>query len=153
MIMREPMAHFATFARLHDARPTDVPALRALSDGLPAGRGGERPVWPLLVEAQGAHILVATECQVPVGAVVVWHRKDAAEARLAWLGVAPSARGRGVGSLLLQTAIATAATHRADTMTIRLPAEAAQLAQFLLDAGFVQEKGGGLRLLGGRIVP
>lgn len=151
--MRVPMAHFQTFARLHEALPADAAALRMLADNLPAGAGGERLVWPLLIEAGGAQVLVATECQVPVGAVVVWHRKDAREARLTWLGVALDARRRGVGNLLLETAIATAAAHRADTMTVRLPADAGPLTLFLLDAGFVQEKGGGMRLLLGKIAP
>lgn len=151
--MRAPMAHFQTFARLREAILADAPALRALAATLPAGPGNERPVWSLLTEAGGAHVLVATECQLPVGAVVVWHRKDAVEARLTWLGVTLAARRRGIGSLLLESAIATATTHRAETMTVRLPADAGQLTPFLLDRGFVQEKGGSLRLPLGQHAP
>jgi GNAT superfamily N-acetyltransferase len=146
LALRPPMTHLQTFARLHDARPTDAPALRMLAESLPAGPGGERPVWPLLIEAGGAHILVATECQLPVGAAVIWHRKDAAGARLSWLGVAPSARGRGIGRLLLETAIAAVAAHRAQSLIMRLPPDADQLTRFLLDHGFTREKGGIMRL-------
>lgn len=145
ILAHPPMAHFETFARLHEATQADVEALRALSAALPAAADGERPVWPLLVDARGAHVLVATECQLPVGAVVVWHHKDTAEARLSWLGVAPAVRRRGVGSLLLEAAIATVAAHRAKALTVRLPSDAADLAQFLSEAGFMREKGGTLR--------
>ena len=145
MLARSPMIHFETFARLHEASQADVDALCAMSAALPAAADGERPVWPLLVDARGAHVLVATECQLPVGAVVVWHHKDTAEARLSWLGIAPSVRRRGVGSLLLEAAIATVAAHRARTLSVRVPNDAADLAQFLHQAGFVREKGGTMR--------
>lgn len=144
---RQALAHFQTFARLHDARPADAPALRALADSLAAGPGGERPGWPLLMDASGAHVLVATEGELTVGAVVVWHHKDTAQARLSWLGVSHAARGRGVGSLLLESAIAAVAAHRAEAITARLPPEGEPLAQFLLHAGFMREKGSNLRLL------
>jgi len=145
LLGRSPMVHFETFARLHQATQMDVAALRALSMILPAAADGERPVWPLLVDARGAHVLVATECQLPVGAIAVWHHKDTAEARLSWLGVAPAVSRRGIGSLLLEAAIATVAAHRAKVLTVRLSGDAAQLARFLHDAGFVREKGGTLR--------
>lgn len=145
ILARSPMVHFETFARLHEATQADVEALCALSATLPAAADGERPVWPLLFDAHGAHVLVATECQLPVGAVVDSHHKDTAEARLSWLGVAPAVRRRGVGSLVLEAAIATVAAHRARAITVRLPSDAADLAQLLHQTGFVREKGGTMR--------
>jgi ribosomal protein S18 acetylase RimI-like enzyme len=137
MSMVVSMTHLATFARLHEGRPTDAHALWGLSERLPGGVGGERPIWQALLLAEDAHVFVATECQLTVGAVVVWHHKGADHARLAWIGVEASARRRGIGRLLLETGIARAegAGARAD-----------DLQGLLETAGFVATKGGEFRL-------
>lgn len=145
--MSMPMKHFQTFARLHDGMQSDADALWSLSDSLPGGLGGERPVWAALIQAEDAHVLVATECQVVIGAAVIWHHKEAASARLAWLGVVPQARGRGVGQLLLETAIARVALESAAVVTAHLPPQAVVLHDLLAAAGFVDRHNGEMRLL------
>ena len=46
------MTHFTTFARLHDGRSDDIAALWTLSDALPGGVDGERPIWQTLLQAE-----------------------------------------------------------------------------------------------------
>ena len=148
--MSMPMKHFQTFARLHDGGHEDADALWALSDSLPGGLGGERPVWPALIQAEDAHVLVATECQLVIGAAVIWHHRDSAAARLAWLGVASPARGNGVGQLLVETAIARVGLEGAAVITAHLPPEASSLHGLLVGAGFLVRANGQLRLPLGR---
>ena len=148
--MQKPLKHFQTFARLHDGCHDDAAALWALSDGLPGGLGGERPVWPALIQAEDCHVLVATEGQLIIGAAVIWHHKDSAAARLAWLGVSSAAQGFGVGQLLVETAIARVGIEGAAVITAHLPAEATSLHGLLVDAGFIARDNGQLRLPIGR---
>lgn len=148
--MSIPLKHFQTFARLHDGGHHDADALWALSNGLPGGLGGERPVWPALIQADDAHVLVATECQLVIGAAVIWHHKDSAAARLAWLGVTYAAQGYGVGQLLLETAIARVGLEGAAVITAHLPPDAAPLHGLLLGSGFIARENGQLRLPLGR---
>jgi ribosomal protein S18 acetylase RimI-like enzyme len=140
------MTRLETFARLHDGRPGDVHALWGLSERLPGGLGGEHPIWQTLLQAEDAHVLVATECQLLVGAVVTWHHKGADVARLAWLGVDASARHRGIGRLLLETSIARAEIVGAGEVVAHVPAGAVDLQGLLAKSGFVSVKGGELRL-------
>jgi len=140
------MQHWQTFARLHDAQPDDIPALTALACRLPAAANGEWPVWATLIQAADANVLVATECHLVVGAALTWHHKGAQLARLAWLGVAADARGRGVGQLLLETSIARAAVTGATSVGTRLPADADALHALLNEAGFAAAKGGEMHL-------
>lgn len=140
------MTHLPTFARLHEARPSDVHALWGLSERLPGGLGGEHPIWQTLLQADDAHVFVATECQLVVGAIVVWHHKGADVARLTWLGVETSARRRGIGRLLLETSIARVGVAGALAATAQVPAEAAELQALLVSIGFASVKGGEFRL-------
>ncbi|RYG56397.1 MAG: N-acetyltransferase [Alphaproteobacteria bacterium] len=138
------MTRLETFARLHEGRPGDAHALWGLSERLPGGLGGEHPIWQTLLQAEDAHVLVATECQLLVGAIVTWHHKGAELARLAWLGVDASARHRGIGRLLLETGIARA--EIASAVVAHVPVGAADLQALLGKSGFVSVKGGELRL-------
>lgn len=140
------MTHLETFARLHEARPADVHALWTFSQRLPGGLGGEHPIWQTLVQAADAHVFVATECGIVVGAIVTWHHKGADAARLAWLGVEASVRRRGIGRLLLETSIARVGIAGAVAVTAQVPAEAVELQALLGDVGFVTVKGGEFRL-------
>jgi len=138
-----------TFARIHEGNSGDAPALWGLSERLPGGIGGEHPIWHTLLQAENAHVLVATECQLIVGAVVTWHQKGAAVARLAWLGVDASVRRRGIGRLLLETSIARAEIAGAGIIAAHVPPQAADMQGLLGSAGFVMGKGGEFRLLVG----
>jgi GNAT superfamily N-acetyltransferase len=145
MGMLARLTHFETFARIRDAHGADSSALWRLSEKLPGGLGGERPIWQSLLQAGDAHVLVAMEGQQLVGATVVWHQKGAAKARLAWLGVCASARRRGVGRLLVESAAARVAVAGAIAMVAHLPSEAVDLERFLAEVGFAEEKGGELK--------
>jgi GNAT superfamily N-acetyltransferase len=132
--------HFETFARLHRASPADLPRLKHFAEKLSAGRGNA-PRWARLIDAGDAHVLIATECDVIVGVGVLRHAPSGAVGSLAWLCVAPDARGRGVGTLLLETLIDRARLEGAALLEVRLPAECAGLDKLLYDAGFRQAAG------------
>lgn len=146
MSMVASIPRLKTFARLHEARLGDVHGLWSLSERLPGGIGGEHPIWQTLLKAEDAHVLVATECQLVVGAAVIWHHKGTDRARLAWIGVESSARRRGIGRLLLETGIARADLAGATMVTAHAPGDAADLQAFLADSGFLNAKGGEFRL-------
>ncbi|PXA97861.1 hypothetical protein DMC47_11975 [Nostoc sp. 3335mG] len=130
-----------TFARLHEAHPRDADDLCRLSEKLPGGIGGERPVWQTLLQAIDAHIFCATECQLLVGAIVLWHHRGAGSARLAWLGVDQAARRRGVGRLLLETGLARVGSAGAMVVSAHVRAEMADMPPLLSAAGFFACKG------------
>ncbi|WP_173087885.1 GNAT family N-acetyltransferase [Devosia sp. 1635] len=146
MSMLALTARFATFARVHYATDEDVGAPWALSDNLPGERGGQRPIWTTLVRAKGAYVLVATECQLIVGAVVASlnHRNQAV--CISWLGVTPAARGRGVGHLLLKTIVDRMVVEGARTVSVALPADHQDLKHLLLGHGFIEVRPGTFRL-------
>lgn len=146
MTMLSPTMHYATFARLHYATNEDLGALCVLSDSLPGAQGSQRPVWTNLIHAKGAHVLVATECQLIVGAIVASLDNRNQVAFLSWLGVTPTARGRGVGRLMIATILDRMAVQGAREISVALPDDDHGLKPLLLDQGFVDAGSGIFRL-------
>lgn len=144
MTMPMRLMHFRTFARLGEANWSHVQALGVLA-GKCAGGETARPDWAQLVGKAEGLVLVATECQLLVGAVAVsWRGGEMAQ--LEWLGVTPDARGRGVGSLLLASAIDLTRRAGAQRLAACLPEEATPLRALLLDMGYVEQADGALAL-------
>ncbi|KKB75822.1 hypothetical protein VW35_18810 [Devosia soli] len=137
-----PRTRLQTFARLRRAQIDDIEELVGLSrhftGTVPDWQGliGDQPDWQGLIGDPGAYVLVATECQLVVGAALLCHAPMAAEARLAWLIVAPDARGRGVGQLLIDMAIGQARSQGAALVEGHEPIGAHGLAQLYLHFGF-----------------
>jgi GNAT superfamily N-acetyltransferase len=138
MLRASPMPHLQTYARLHVAGPNDISALRELSTSLRGdGRTPDRN-WPPDAMRRDSLIVVATECQATVGAVEVIHPADGAVATLAWLGVARWARGRGVGKLLIESAIEHARSEGAAALRIGSMALSASSLDLAAESGFVE---------------
>lgn len=102
-------AHFATFARLHRAGPDDLAELRAFSAGF--DRDPLSLDWPATLTDTSWAVYLACEGGVLSGAVAGYCDPARVTADLCWVGVAPSARRRGIGRLLLE--------HLADAMRER----------------------------------
>lgn len=84
-----------------------------------------------LIGARSAIVLVAEQHGRLVGACVVLLRAYSSRARLYSLAVAPEARGRGVGSLLLDAALRATAERDATALTLEVRADnAAALALY-----------------------
>jgi [ribosomal protein S18]-alanine N-acetyltransferase len=89
--------------RLRDARPADLPALLALEALFPGDRLSPRQMRRHL--ASGLHpFRVAEDAERLLGYALVFLRRGSDLARLYSLVVAPAARGRGLGLLLLRDA-------------------------------------------------
>lgn len=145
MSMPMRLMHFRTFARLCEANWSHVRDLDMLA-GKCAGSAGLRPDWAALVRSSETLVLVASECQLMVGALAVSHRPGEEAAHLDWLGVAPDARGRGVGSLLLATAIDLMRRGGALRLLAPCPAGNDGLAALLADMGWRADEAGHLVL-------
>jgi GNAT superfamily N-acetyltransferase len=130
------LAHLQTFARVRSATPDDVPALEKLTSGL---RGETDPVtchWKELLVRPDARVIVALECDLPVGAVVLIHRPAARRASVGWIGVVRSAQRRGIGRLLLETAIAKSESAGSQVLELAVPLGAQPIRALARKVGF-----------------
>ena len=138
MLRAKLMPHLQTFARLHVAERGDASALGALEASLHDEAGAADRDWRAELNSREAQIVLALECQAPVGAVEIRHTPDAAIASLIWLGVAHSARGRGVGRLLLEAAIDHARGEGAAVLRLGPMALSGKALNLLGSSGFVE---------------
>jgi ribosomal-protein-alanine N-acetyltransferase len=90
------------------------------------------------VDSPGVFFRVATEGAggVVVGYVVAWFAGG--EGEVANVAVAPAARGRGLGGLLLDAAIAAAAEHRAEALYLDVRESNARARALYDSRGFVE---------------
>jgi ribosomal-protein-alanine N-acetyltransferase len=90
------------------------------------------------VDNPGIFFRVATEDAggAVVGYVVAWFA--AGEGEIANVAVAPSARGRGIGGMLLDAAIATAADHGAEALYLDVRESNARARALYDSRGFVE---------------
>lgn len=134
MLQPSPRRHLQTFARVRPAAVDDVAALRGLERH--TGLALEGVDWATLITGQSALVVTAHEGESLVGAAVALHRGNTATAKIIWLGVCASARGRGVGTLLLD-AITSAARDRGAAVAVAdAPAGTSHVATLLLSGGF-----------------
>ena len=122
--------HFETFARLRPANSGDLEALQNLEQHSPLP---DRKVsWTHLLAQSGVSIITAHEGESLVGAAV-WRASGLGlTSRLVWLGVCPSARGRGVGTLLIEAVVSEAENVNAGAVTADVPARSRDLERLLL---------------------
>lgn len=125
--------HLETFARLRPARRDDLTALENLERGASAG---DRLDWSALVADGSIAIIAAHEGESLVGAAVIRHRRNSATATIAWLLVCPSARRRGVGTLLLDAAVSSAKDGGAAVLVAEVGSDNGLFRNLLLSSGF-----------------
>lgn len=130
------MRHLQTYARLRRAGSDYLEAVLALQrsitphDPLPGAR------WAQYLVSRAVRVTLAVEGGIVVGAVVEVHRTRSPVAKLVALGVVPSARGRGIGSLLLDAVISQARGEGAAVLAAEPDASAADLRHLLGLFGF-----------------
>lgn len=113
MAQRQTLAHFETFARLHRAHNSDLSQIVKFCARLSPDADPGEAWWRGKLGQDDAYVLIATECQLIVGIAAIEHAPSAPEARVVFLCVAPDARGRGVGQLLLSTLVGRARSEGA----------------------------------------
>lgn len=134
--MANPLPHLQTYARLRHARHDDAAAVASLSAALSPQPDRLVERLPDLLARRTGCLTIAVEGDVVVGAAVLEHEGGGAVATLTWLGVARSARGRGVGQLLLHAVIRQAQLEGAAVVHTRIGRVAPELARLLASADF-----------------
>lgn len=116
------------------AHVAEVAAIEQASFSDPWSEGSFRQA----LENPGVFFRVATEgAEGPVvGYVVAWFAAD--EGEIANVAVSPSARGRGIGGLLLDAAIAAAAEHGAHALYLDVRESNARARALYDSRGFVE---------------
>lgn len=107
-------AHYSTFARIHAAGPGELAELRSFAATL--GRSELDFDWNAALGDSACDVFIAFEGGLLAGAIAVWCDPARITAELEWIGVAPSARRRGIGRLLIEYAADTARERRAAVM-------------------------------------
>ena len=138
MLRMQPMPHLQTFSRLHVAGPNDATTLRELETSLRGEAGASNRDWPLGAANRDSHIVLAMECQIAVGAAEVIHPARSPIATLVWLGVAHSARRRGIGRLLIESGIEHARGEGAAVLRLRAMAVSGPALNLLVASEFVE---------------
>lgn len=101
------------------AETDDLDALVALEErSFDADRMSRRQ-YRRHLESDSARVLVASRQQL-LGSVVVFFRKDSAQARLYSLAIDAAARGQGIGARLLEAALAAAGRQRCTAMRLEV---------------------------------
>jgi len=135
MPQRLPIPHLRTFARLHTASTTDAEDLQVLERHI-SSAPIPRLDWERLSASRAVTITTAREGESLVGAAVLLQRPRATTAKLLWLAVCPSGRGRGVGTLLLDTVVSAARDAGAAVVTAETLADGGALSKLLAARGF-----------------
>ena len=112
-----------------DGRPDDLPALLALEAFFPGDRLSARQFRRHLT-SNSACLRVIDLGKSLAGYALLFRRRGSTVARLYSLAVAPSARGRGIGGVLL--ADAEAAARAAGASTLRLEVRVDNVAAIAL---------------------
>lgn len=83
-----------------------------------------------------AHWLIVDDGEKDVGVLLMAEHPDAEQAELIYMGVTPEARGRGLGKLLIQQALATAAEMGVDHLMVAVDRENKPARRLYEGAGF-----------------
>jgi ribosomal-protein-alanine N-acetyltransferase len=122
--------------RLRPARESDLPAILAI-ERMSFTDPWSRSSFATLLEQPRVYFAVALDAtERLLGYVVTWFVLD--EAELANIAVSPDTRGRGVGALLLEGAIATAQTRGSESMFLEVRASNVSAIALYISHGFVQ---------------
>ena len=122
--------------RLRPARESDLPAILAI-ERVSFTDPWSRSSFATLLEQPRVYFAVALDAaERLLGYTVTWFVLD--EAELANLAVSPDARGRGVGALLLEGAIATAAARGSESMFLEVRASNVSAIALYTSHGFVE---------------
>ncbi len=93
-------------------------------------------------EERGAHdpddFAILLDDGAPAGVIFVVHSRDAAE--IAYLGVVPQHRGRGLGRLLVERAFERAAARRAAVLTVTADSQNTPALALYRKAGFSEKR-------------
>lgn len=92
--------HYTTFARLHRAGPGEAADLRKFAAGFDHDPLGAD--WASALNDESYVVFLALEGATIAGAIAGYCDPARVTAELGWIGVAPSARRRGIGRLLLE---------------------------------------------------
>ncbi len=147
MLRTKPMTHLNTFARLHIAGPSDAITLRELAASVHSDGRTEDRDWQSDLTNRDSHTILAMECQVAVGAAKIVHPAGSAIATLVWLGVAHSARRRGVGRLLIESALEHARGQGAAVVRLGSLALSPPALTLFTTSGFVERNYDGTRIV------
>jgi ribosomal-protein-alanine N-acetyltransferase len=132
---RVPSERGPAAVRIRPARPRDLPAVTAIectSFGDPWSPAAFAP----LVENPAVYFVVA-ECDgVVAGYLVTWFAAD--EGEIGNVAVAPAARGRGVGRVLVDAGLAEAARRGAATVYLEVRESNAVARRLYAGCGFAE---------------
>lgn len=136
MAVTAPLQHLQTFARLRQASAGDLDDLLVLQQSLSPRHAIAVERWRHLIESRAARVTLAIEGGVIVGVAVELHRVRSPIAQLMAMGVTPSARGRGIGHLLIEVVITQARAEGAAMLWAEAPADQSAMRRLLEGAGF-----------------
>lgn len=123
--------------RVRRAQPSDLDELVALEQASFDGDRLSRAQYRRHLDSDSALVLAAVA--VPhqlLGAAVLFFRKGSGTARLYSIASDPAARGRGVGSALLDAAEATARRHRRRLLRLEVRTDNAAAIRLYEQAGY-----------------
>lgn len=132
------MPHLTTYARLRQASPADITALKALHHLIASGHAFAGPSWRRLIGSRAARVTLALEGGLIVGACVKLHKPRSAMARILLMGVEPASRSRGVARLLLDTVIEQAQAEGAAVLVASVEPDRVGFIHLLNETGFAR---------------
>lgn len=134
--MTDAAASPASGVILRRARETDLPAILGI-ERVSFTDPWSRSSFMAILEQPRVYFAVALDANgVLLGYTVAWFVLD--EAELANLAVAPEARGRGIGTVLLEGAIAAAEARGTATMYLEVRASNVSALALYTSHGFVE---------------
>lgn len=134
--MSDPAASPASTVTIRPARATDLPAILGI-ERVSFTDPWSRSSFTALLEQPRVHFAVALDATgTLLGYTVAWFVLD--EAELANLAVAPDARGRGIGTLLLEGALEAAETRGSEAMYLEVRASNVSALALYASHGFIE---------------
>ena len=130
------MPHRPNYARLRPAATIDAAAVAALHGLVASGAAFSEGAWHRLIRSRAAGVTLALEGGAVIGVCAKLHKPGSAVANILWIGVEPSARGRGVGHLLMENVVEQARAEGAAVLTVGIRPESVTFAHLLENIGF-----------------
>ena len=134
--MSDPAASPASTVTIRPARATDLPAILGI-ERVSFTDPWSRSSFTALLEQPRVYFAVALDATgTLLGYTVAWFVLD--EAELANLAVAPDARGRGIGTLLLEGALEAAEARGSEAMYLEVRASNVSALALYGSHGFIE---------------